>query len=207
MSNENQIIGTIAWTVAGFGALIGGMFAYNKYKENSNFAVDSDFAVGRYDATYPGWRKVTKDDLKEYRFQIDLLTAHQKNGGWPFLEKFKPYFRLYADNGKVLINKKEVIAKGYNIYKEFMSFNIPNTYQAMSVDTTLPFGTIHSRPTEDWLEIPPQISDNWTIDDKSNPNTIPDLACLFVKDTNPESNSIKGGKKTCRHKKSRSRKH
>ena len=205
MSNENQIIGTIAWTVAGFGALIGGVFAYNKYKENS------DFAVGRYIATYPGWRKVTEDDLKNRTFTTDLLTAHQENYGWPFLEKFTPNYSLYVDNGIVLINKKRVIPKGYNIQVGFV-LNMPNTYQAVSVDTTIPF---HKR-TEDWLEKPPSESDNWTVAESSSINTpTPNLACLFVKDTyahvnnptNPENKSIKGGKKTRRHKKSRSRKH
>lgn len=204
MSNENQIIGTIAWTVAGFGALIGGVFAYNKYKVNITLLTSSsNFAVGRYIETYPGWRKVTKDDLKNRTFTTDLLTAHQENDGWPFLEKFNPNYRLYVDNGMVLINKKQVISKGYNVQIEAVLYP-PNTYQAVSVDTSTAF---HTR-TEDWLEKPPHISDDWTVAAVSRSINTPDLACLFVKDTYAHvNNSIKGGKKTRRHKKSRSRKH
>lgn len=203
MSDKNQIIGTIAWTIAGFGALIGGVFAYNKYNKYK----ESNFAVGRYIATYPGWRKVTKDDLKNRTFTTDLLTAHQENGGWPFLEKFDPHHRLYVDNGVVLINKKTIIPMGFNIYLEIV-LNMPNTYQAMSVDKSNPL----NMKTEDWLENPPNRNDEWTVIDESGSIKTPNLACLFVKDTyahvnNPESKFIKGGKKTRRHKKSRSRKH
>jgi len=209
-SNKTDIM----WIIAGgFGSLVlgGGIFAYGNYKENTNFAIDSNFEVGKYTATYSGWRKVTLNDLKKNPFQIDLLEAHQKNRGWPFLENFIPHGCLHADNGMMSINDYKVYMKGYNFLFNKQISDMKKTYQAKSVNIKP-----NAVSSADWLEESPRISDKWTIIDTSNGKKDENVACLFVKDDNapeqnPKSNLVHeyvtspGGKKTRRRKSKKSK--
>jgi len=237
MSKENQTIGTIAWSIAGVGVAIGGMFAYNKYKENNSINPEKDraydgipkedhekfkrlkdkYKVGNYNKTYNGYRKATKNDLNNIVFLRNILFVHSYNNGWDLLEPITGS-RLCVDEGRIFVDTSSITK-----YE-----NSVNKYSAQTFQWTKPSDIVSKQIP--WIVTMPTLTNEWTVEDFSNTYKTyksSECACLFVKEdtavsinnstaskNNPvqtsarsEYNIIPGGKKTRRHKKSRSRKH
>ena len=158
---------------------------------NPPVASSLEFAIGKYNKAQSygkDWRMATEADWMNRAFQVALVKAHQKGGGWPLLEEPLICNRtLYVAEGFVMINGASVAEVGYNPRnpEEYNNF-LFHVYPAMNQDTQVT-----------WTTLAPSAGANWTV---ARALTYSNPPCLFVKE------SASGGKKTCRRKGSRKQK-
>lgn len=136
-----------------------------RFKLFTNFVSAPAIAVGKYNKTYPYYRKVTAADWKNPTFQAQLVAAHQKGGGWSLLEE--PLIcnnYLHVAEGLVEIDRAGVVEVGFNGFQQ-----LSNVYPAMNIDTEVA-----------WTTTAPAPSNKWTVEKYDSR----DYPCLFVKDGN-----------------------
>jgi len=185
-------VGAVAVSVSG---IIFGVYKY-KMSDGANPVLKEidnsiSFGIGKYNEEYPDWRKATKADWTNPAFQAALVQAHREGGGWALLEEpLECNGPLCVAEGYVQIDEENVIEVGY-YSRPNVAQQLRGVYPAMNYNTKVA-----------WTTTTPALGNNWSVrlfrvfDADYNP------PCLFVRD--PVSSA---GKKTRRHKKSKTKKY
>lgn len=160
---------------------------------------NSNYAIGQYNTTYPGWHKAKETDWTNPAFQTELLNAHKNGNGWELLQI--PLIcsgGLHVEEGPVQINGEYVAEVGF---KSNTNSHLNNVYSAAFSNSS---GMVP------WTTTPPTTGTNWTVQKVKVDNSPP---CLYIRNV---ANVVIGGRRTHRkhsknhlkkHKKTRIRRH
>jgi len=116
----------------------------NALKRNKNLLGKHMFAVGYHNTTYNGYRMVTKDDWINPKIQAAIVMAHQRDRGWPLLEK--PLVckgPLFVAEGYAKIDGATIIEVGHN-YDSASPQKLNGMYSA-----------VNNNSKKKWTEKPP----------------------------------------------------